>query len=29
MDLVGNDVDKLHKEIEYLVDHLVRNNVNI
>jgi len=23
MDLVGNDVDTLHEEIEYLVGHLV------
>ena len=25
---LGNDVDTLHKEIEHLVDHLVRNDVN-
>ena len=28
MDLVQNDVDTLHKEIEYLVGHLVRNDVD-
>jgi len=28
MDLVGNDVDTLHKEIEYLVGHLVENDVD-
>jgi hypothetical protein len=29
MDLVGNDVDTLRGEIEHLVDHLVRNDVDI
>jgi len=28
MDLVGNDVDTLHEEIEHLVGHLVWNNVD-
>jgi len=28
MDLVGNDVDTLHEEIKYLVDHLVGNDVD-
>jgi hypothetical protein len=28
MDLVGNDVDTLHEEIEYLVSRLVGNDVN-
>jgi len=28
MDLVENDVDILHEEIKYLVDHLVRNDVD-
>jgi hypothetical protein len=28
MDLVGNDVDTLHKEIEHLVGHLVGNDVD-
>ena len=28
MDLVRNDVDILHEEIKYLVDHLVRNYVD-
>jgi len=28
MDLVGNDMDILHKEIEHLVGHLVRNDVD-
>ena len=28
MDLVGNDVDILHEEIKYLVDHLVGNDVD-
>ena len=28
MDLVGNDVDTLHGEIEYLVSHLVGNDVH-
>jgi len=28
MDLVGNDVDTLHEEIEYLVGHLVENDVD-
>jgi len=26
MDLVGNDMDTLHEEMEYLVDHLVEND---
>jgi len=28
MDLVGNDVDTLHEEIEHLVGHLVGNDVD-
>jgi len=28
MDLVENDVDILHEEIKYLVNHLVGNNVD-
>jgi len=28
MDLVENDVNTLHKEIEHLVGYLVRNNVD-
>jgi len=28
MDLVGNDVDNLHEEIEHLVGHLVENDVD-
>ena len=28
MDLVGNDVDTLHEEIEHLMGHLVGNNVD-
>jgi hypothetical protein len=28
MDLVGNDVDTLHEEIEHLIGHLVGNDVN-
>jgi len=28
MDLVGNDVDTLHEEIEYLVGYLVENDVD-
>jgi hypothetical protein len=28
MDLLGNDVDTLHEEIEHLVDHLVGNDVD-
>jgi len=28
MNLVGNDVDTLHKEIEYLVGHLVGNDMD-
>ena len=28
MDLVGNDVDTLHEEIEHLVSHLVGNDVD-
>jgi len=28
MDLVENDVDILHEEIKYLVDHLVGNDVD-
>jgi len=28
MDLVGNDVDTLHKEIKDLVGHLVGNDVD-
>ena len=28
MDLVENDVDILHGEIKYLVDHLVENDVD-
>jgi len=28
MDLVGNDVDTLHEEIEHLVGYLVGNDVN-
>ena len=28
MDLVGNDVDTLHEEIEHLVGHLVENDVD-
>jgi len=28
MDLVGNDIDTLHREIEYLVDQLVGNDVD-
>ena len=28
MDLVGNDVDTLHEEIEYLMDYLVGNDVD-
>ena len=27
-DLVGNDVDTLHEEIEHLVGHLVENDVD-
>jgi len=29
MDLVGNDVDTLHEEIEHLMDYLVGNDVDI
>jgi len=28
MDLVGNNVDTLHEEIEHLVGHLVENDVD-
>jgi len=28
MDLVGNDIDTLHEEIKYLVDHLMENDVD-
>jgi len=28
MDLVGNDMDTLHEEIEYLVGHLVENDAD-
>jgi len=28
MDLVGNDMDTLHEEIEHLVSHLVENDVD-
>jgi len=28
MDLVGNDMDTLHEEIEYLVGHSVENDVD-